>query len=273
MNPEFSVLLPVYRQEDPQYLDEALRSIEAQTLMPGEIVLVKDGPLTEALDAVIDRHNGRHVVRYTVVSLESPAGLGAALDEGLKHCTNEWVARMDSDDIALPDRFERQFRYLAEHPVVDILGGWICEFEEEPAVCTRERRVPQRHEEIVRFATYRNPMNHMTVLFRKSSVVDAGGYSPMNGFEDYYLWMRMLQGGKRFANLPVVLLKARAGRGMIERRQGWRYAMDEAALEKAAYRIGFWSKWDLTRNFFLRFLPRLLPLFIVERLYNQLRKT
>jgi hypothetical protein len=115
-------------------------------------------------------------------------------------------------------------------------------------------------------------MNHMTVLFRKASVESVGGYAPLRGFEDYYLWMRMLQQGKRFANVSGIVLKARTGKEMIRRRQGWKYAWDEMALEKAAYRTGFWSKRDLARNFFVRFLPRLLPLFIVETLYNLLRK-
>jgi len=112
----------------------------------------------------------------------------------------------------------------------------------------------------------------MTVIFRKNAVLDVGGYQPMNGFEDYYLWMRMLHSGKQFANLSEMLVKARTGRDMIVRRQGWRYAKDELALEKAAYRMGFWSEIDLVRNFFIRFLPRLLPVFIVEKLYNILRK-
>jgi len=155
---------------------------------------------------------------------------------------------------------------------IDILGGWICEFDDDPEMRTRERRVPENHDGIVKFAKYRNPLNHMTVVFRKGAVLDVGGYVPMNGFEDYYLWMRMLLQGKQFANLPQVLLKARTGQGMISRRQGWKYAKDELILEKAAYRMGFWSEIDLIRNFFTRFLPRLLPVFIVEKLYNLLRK-
>jgi hypothetical protein len=180
---------------------------------------------------------------------------------------------MDADDIAVRDRFERQMGYLMKHPELDLLGGWICEFETDWVhECRRERRVPTRHEEILHYARYRNPVNHMTVIFRKEAVREAGGYLPMEGFEDYYLWMRMLAGGKRLGNLPRILVRARAGRGMIRRRRGWRYVREEWRMGRAACRIGFWSRGDLLRNIVLRGLPRLLPEVLVERLYNHLRK-
>ena len=269
---KFSVLLSVYAKENPEYLHEALSSIETQTLAPQEIVLVKDGPLTPDLEDIVGQHVQNAAIHYELIPLDRNVGLGEALNRGLAECTHDWVARMDTDDIALPSRFEKQFAYLEAHPETDILGGWICEFDSDPETCDQERRVPASHEEILRFAKHRNPLNHMTVAFRKDAVLDVGGYLPMNGFEDYYLWMRMLQKRKRFANLPEVLVKARTGREMIGRRQGWRYARDEWALEKAAYDIGFWSVPDIAGNIVTRVLPRLLPVFIVEKLYNLLRK-
>jgi len=269
---DISVLISVYFKEDAKYLESALTSIEAQTFNVKEIVLVKDGPLTLELDDVIAQQKETSEIPYIVVELSANVGLGVALNEGLKHCENEWVARMDSDDIALPDRFEKQFSYIEKNSDVDIVGSWICEFDEDSNMCEKERKVPELHADIVKFARHRNPLNHMTVIFRKNAVLDAGGYLPVNGFEDYYLWMRMLMKGKRFANVQEVLLKARTGQGMIRRRQGWQYAKDEVALEKSAYRLGFWSRLDLIRNLFTRVLPRLLPVFIVEKLYNLLRK-
>ena len=269
---KISVLLSVYAKENFGFLDEALYSIETQTITPQEIVLVKDGPLTPDLEDVIWQHVQNSVISYEVISLDRNVGLGEALNIGLEHCSYMWVARMDTDDIALPSRFEKQFAYLEAHPGTDVLGGWICEFDTDPGKCAQERRVPASHEEILRFAKHRNPLNHMTVVFRKSAVLDAGGYQPMNGFEDYYLWMRMIQKGKHFANLPEILVKARTGRNMITRRQGWKYAKSEWALEKSAYQISFWSVSELAKNMITRVLPRLLPVFIVEKLYNILRK-
>jgi glycosyltransferase involved in cell wall biosynthesis len=269
---QFSVLISVYFKEDPAYLEEALLSLEKQTMLPAEIVLIKDGPLNPQLDAVIEQYSEHSTITYKIVSLSTNKGLGSALNEGLTHCSYTWIARMDSDDIALPERFEKQFTYVAQNPEIDILGSWICEFDIESDECVKKRRVPALHTDIVNFAKYRNPMNHMTVLFRKAAVEDAGGYMPMNGFEDYFLWMRMLMKGRQFANLPYVLVKARTGSGMIARRQGWQYVKDELTLEKAAYQMGFWSFFDISRNMVTRVFPRMLPVVIVEKLYNLLRK-
>ena len=268
----FSVLVSVYHREKPEFLDEALCSIEDQTLPPSEIILVKDGPLTQELEEIILSHSQNSEIDYKIVVLEKNRGLGEALNEGLKYCSHDWVARMDTDDIAMRNRFEAQFLFLAKNPKVDIVGGWICEFYTDSEICDKERKVPAQHEEIIQFSKFRNPLNHMTVVFRKKAVLDVEGYQSMNGFEDYYLWMRMIVKGKRFANLSEILVKARTGKDMIVRRQGWRYGKDELFFEKAAYNIGFWTGPELCRNFFIRFLPRLLPVFIVEKLYNVLRK-
>ncbi len=269
---KFSLLLSVYSKERPSYLDEALYSIEMQTLPPSEIVLVKDGFLTAKLDEVIEKHIEYSEIEYKILALKVNLGLGGALNAGVESCSHAWIARMDSDDIACPERFEKQCAFLESHPDIDLLGGWICEFVDDSSDCNRERRVPLVHDSIVRFANYRNPINHVTVLFKKSAVKDVGGYLEMQGFEDYYLWMRMLKYRKHFANLPEVLVRVRVGNDMISRRQGWEYAKNELALEKAAYQIEFWTALDLLRNFFVRFLPRLLPVFVVEKLYNLLRK-
>jgi len=268
----FSVLLSVYYKEDPDYLKKALGSLESQTLKPTEIVLVKDGPLTAELDVVVEQFINSSDIPYKLVLLEKNVGLGEALNCGAKQCTYDWIARMDTDDIALPERFEKQLTYIEKHPKIDILGCLICEFESDPNKCGRIRKVPLVHHKIKSFAKYRNPLNHMTVIFRKEAVLDAGGYQPMHGFEDYYLWMRMLSAGKRFANLPEVLVKARAGREMISRRRGLGYAVDEWRLQKAAYALGFWSGAEVARNIFVRVLPRLLPLSITQKVYNVLRK-
>ena len=269
---KFSVLISVYCKENASFLEEALCSIENQTLKASEIVLIKDGPLNPELYKVITNHNEDSKIPYKIIELNENVGLGKALNEGLKYCSYDWVARMDSDDIALSCRFEKQFSYLTKNPHIDILGSWVCEFDDNPDICDKERRVPAVHDKIVRFSQYRCPLNHITVVFRKDAVLDAGGYQSMHGPEDYYLWMQMLLEGKRFANVPQVLVKARTGIGMISGRQGWEYAKNELILEKTAYQIGFWSATDLVRNFFTRFLPRLLPIFIVEKLYNFLRK-
>ena len=267
----FSALLSVYHKENAAYLDRALGSIEEQTLPPNEIVLVKDGPLTEALESVIEKHVTGSQIPYVLVDLKENRGLGEALNIGLSLCKNEWIARMDTDDIALPDRFERQFSYLAEHPETDLLGGWICEFDSEEEQGTKERRVPASHEEIMRFAKHRNPVNHMTVVCRKEAIQSAGGYLPIDGFEDYYLWIRMILNGSSFANIPAVLVNVRAGRSMINRRRGMNYIQDECRFQRLHWEKQFIGTVSFLKNCIVRIPVRLLPESLIYKVYSVLR--
>ena len=266
----FSVLIPVYGEELPGHLDRALSSLEDQTLRPDEIVLVKDGPLSEALESVIERHRRPGGPKYVVVALPRREGVGPALNHGLKRCRHEWVARMDSDDIAFPMRFEKQLAFLESNADYDLVGAWIGEFEEDPARFSAIRAVPSTHEEIRRYASLRNPLNHMTVVFRKSAVEAAGGYPACRDFEDYTLWIHMLMRGAKMANLPEVLVAARAGRHMIRRRVGYRYARHEWSFQRHLYRIGYLDGRRRIRNLLLRIPPRFLPGFLAERLYRVL---
>jgi len=270
---KFSVLISIYSKEDPLFLEKALVSIEEQTLPANEIVLVKDGPLTSELDGVIVKHCKHSKIPYKVLALERNVGLGEALNEGLKHCSYNRIARMDTDDIAMPERFEEQIETLVENPDIDVLGSWISEFYVDPENPTGERRPPRDHFSIVQYAKYRNPINHMTVIFRKDAVETVGGYKTMNGFEDYYLWIRMLQKGYIFKNLDEILVKARTGNDMILRRQGWSYVKNEWHFLNSIWKLGFLSTYEYMRNLFLRLTPRLLPAFVLKKMYNILRKT
>ncbi|MDD2399289.1 MAG: glycosyltransferase [Sulfurovum sp.] len=269
---KFSVLISVYHKEKPDFLDQALSSIENQTLKADEIVLVKDGPLTNELDEVIKKHQLVSHVPYTIVVLDKNVGLGTALNKGLERCQYEWVARMDSDDIALPERFEKQISFLESHPEVDILGSSILEFDTDTKMSIGERRLPLKHDQIMQYAKLRNPLNHMTVMFRKSAIESVGNYLPMNGFEDYYLWVRLLQRGFRFANLDEVLVKARAGDEMILRRHGWSYVKNEWRFVQCVKNLGFLSFLEYIRYLATRIPLRLLPPFILKKMYNILRK-
>ena len=268
----FSLLLPVYHGDCPEFVREAFGSISSQSCLPEQIVIVIDGPVSKELDNEIEHFINVIDSKVTLLRLESNQGLGNALYEGLRLCSHPLVARMDADDIAEKKRFEIQLKYLWQYPEIDAVGSWICEFDSDPSRCERIRSVPQSHEEIVRFARFRNPMNHMTVMFRKSAVERAGSYRPMPGFEDYDLWIRMIQNGSRLANIPEVLLRARTGEEMIERRRGWRYVRQEWHFAKAAYQTGFWSFPLAMRNAMLRSAIRLLPAGLLGSMYNFLRK-
>ncbi len=222
---KFSVLMSVYEKEKPAHLREALKSLEEQTRKPDEIVLVEDGPLPEELEAVVKAFeaDADKKIEKKVVRLPENLLLGRALAEGLKACSQDLVARMDSDDIAVPERFALELTYMEEHPEITVLGGLIEEFD--PAEPGRERikHMPLTPEAIRSYSRYRNPVNHMTVLFRKSAVLAAGSYRHFPGLEDYDLWIRMLARGEHFANLDAVLVRARTEKSFYGRRGGLSY--------------------------------------------------
>ena len=147
-NRPFSVAMSVYNKDNADYLDRALQSItEQQTIMPTEIVLVCDGPLNEQLDSIIDKY-GKEYPIFKVVRLEKNEGLGNALKLAVENASNELIARMDSDDVSVPDRFEQQLKYFSTHPKVDIVGGDITEFIGEESNIVGKRTVPIKNSEI-----------------------------------------------------------------------------------------------------------------------------
>lgn len=224
----YSVLMSVYYKENPEHLRQAMDSMWSQTLPPEEFVLVCDGPLNEPLDEVIAEMQQLHP-QLNVVRLEQNVGLGRALNEGIRHCKCDLIARMDSDDIARPERCEKEEKALLEHNA-DIVSAWVEEFSERPEEVNTRRVLPETHEEILRFSQKRNPFNHPCVMYRKSAVESAGGYQDFYLLEDYYLWMRMLLNGSKGYNIQESLLWMRAGNALYKRRAGWKYAKSQRAL-------------------------------------------
>lgn len=254
----FSVLLSLYIKEQPSSLKQSLNSLFSQTLLPTEIVLVKDGPLSKELDTIVSDYERRYPILKVVV-LEVNQGLGMALNEGLKHCSCELVARMDTDDIAKPDRFEKQVEVFRCNPNIDVCSAWIDEFEGEWHNVISTRRLPERHEDIVCYAQSRCPINHPVVMFKKSAVIKAGGYQHFPLFEDYFLWMRMLKSGARFYNIQESLLYFRTSSDMFKRRGGWKYAMDEFRFQKVMWNMDMISGKRFLLNVLTRFPVRIAP--------------
>jgi glycosyltransferase involved in cell wall biosynthesis len=268
---KFTVLIAVYEKENPDFLKLALESIWfQQTLKPSEIVLVCDGPLTRELDKVINVFKLNAPLK--VLKLEKNYGLGNALSKGLYICSNELVIRMDSDDISAPDRFEKQLKYMTEHPEIDISGTNIAEFKESIHKICSHRRLPSQPDELLRFAKTRNPLNHMTVIFHKTSIINAGNYQPFHGYEDYYLWIRMLQNGSLIGNIPENLVFARIGNNMHSRRRGVKLFNQELKLLRELVRIRFLTNREYYKNLLFRAFPRLLPVWGIRIVYKILHR-
>lgn len=216
--PPFSVLLSVYVKENAGFLDEALDSIEEQTVLPKEIILVKDGKLTKKLENVINKHKNCGNINYVIVTLSKNKGLAQALQYGTSYVTTNWIARMDSDDYSVPDRFEKQLNTIVKNPSLAIVGGQVAEFSGSITNIIGYRRVPLEKNLIYDFLKWRNPFNHPTVMINKTSLSSVGGYQPFGNLEDYYLWSRMVANKLPMVNLDDILTYMRVDDGMYSRR-------------------------------------------------------
>jgi glycosyltransferase involved in cell wall biosynthesis len=250
MNNQYSVLMSVYKNDDPDFLKIALESIyDKQTRKPDEIVVVFDGPLKDPLYQVLNefKKGKEDVVKY--YPQEENRGLGEALRIGSELCTGDYLLRMDSDDISAPDRFEKQMVYVEAHPEIDVVGTDIAEFDKDPYSETMRTRVcPAKHEDILKMCKKRNPMNHVTACIKKSSLMKAGGYQTLLLLEDYLLWINMICAGCKLANINESLVYVRVGngfdnkRGSKERVIGWRVLQDKML------KGGLITKWEAFVN-------------------------
>lgn len=270
---EYSVLMSVYHKEKSEYLKQAIESIQTQTLSTNDFVLVCDGPLNEQLDSVIATKQQEMGESLNVVRLAKNGGLGHALNEGIKHCKNELVARMDSDDIAYPDRCEKQIAVFNTHLEVSICSGIVEEFTTDPNTVDTRRVPPENNAEIVEFAKKRNPFNHPCVMYKKSAVEAAGSYQGFYLLEDYYLWLRMLMAGYQGYNIQEPLLHMRAGSDMYLRRAGWKYARTQAKLFKYMKDNGFIGNGQYIKSCVIRSGSALAPNWLRKFMFKKvLRK-
>ena len=266
---KFSVLMSLYIKEKPQYLRECFESLVAQTHQADEIVLVFDGAVTPELETIVAEFTAKLPLK--LVKLPQNLGLGKALNEGLQHCSHDWVFRMDTDDICVLERFAKQVAFIERYPDTIIFGGQIAEFGENVNDIVAYRYVPTEAQDIVKFTQKRCPFNHMTVVYQKSAVIACGGYEDLQ--EDYYLWIKLVAQGKRVANLPDILVYARVGNGMVGRRRGFNQAKAEWRLFKLKTRLGIQGILPSLFTFALRSGSRLLPTSLLKAVYHQfLRK-
>ncbi len=226
---KFSVAMCVYGLDDPTWFKQAVESILNQTVKPDEVVLVVDGPVPEKLDVIIKEFEKNEI--FNVVRFKENQGHGNARRRSVQECKNELVALMDADDISVPDRFEKQLNFIKEHNA-DIVGGNISEFIGEQENIVGIRTVPSNHQDIIEYMKTRCPFNQVTVMFKKATYLKAGGYIDWYCEEDYYLWLRMMQTGAKFANVDGVLCNVRVGKEMYQRRGGFKYFVSEAKLQK-----------------------------------------
>ena len=269
---DFSVLVPVYHKDDPIFFEQALTSIYCdQTVKPSEILILVDGPVGKKIEGVINDWKTRYPEIVNIVQLRENIGLGGALSIGLESCSYELVARMDSDDIARYDRFEKQLARFESDPNLIICGSNVSEFILNHQEVTGERKVPMGIKGIAKFAIYRNPINHPTVMFKRLNIIDAGGYRPMPCFEDYYLWVRCIMVGFSIHNIQENLVFMRGGESQLARRSGLDYVLYEWKFLRELKACGFLSFSKFVVVLFSRTVARVAPAFIFKKIYSRLR--
>lgn len=267
--PSFSVVMSVYRADDPRHFLEAVNSVLSQTTPPSELIIAVDGPVESDIERILGKIGDQSTVR--ILRLATNQGLGASRHTSILAAKHEFIAVMDADDISVPDRFERQLEHLVDLGV-DVVGGFIEEFDETPGDAHRIRMVPLAHAEILSRGKWRQPMNHVTIMFNRSAYISVGGYHMLRGVEDYDLFHRMFIGGVRFANLPYIMVHVRSGAAVITRRRGLDYLRQELALIRRMRKSRFLNIGQWAANSCLRIVVRLLPSRVIGLIYLFLRE-
>ena len=255
----FTVCISVYKNDKPENVRAALDSMLVhQSVKPEEIVLVQDGPVPEELSLLLAEYEGKYPKVLHIIRLEKNGGLGNALRLGVENAKYDIIARMDSDDICLSDRFEKQLAFMEAHPDCDIVGGQITEFIDTPSNIVGKREVPCSNEAIYQYMRSRCALNHPTVMFKKKSVLKAGNYIDWFWNEDYYMWIRMMELGCVFANLPDVLVNMRSGLDQYGRRGGMKYFKSEIGIKKLMLEKGMINRKEYVVNYIQRFIIQLM---------------
>ncbi|MFX3661702.1 MAG: glycosyltransferase [Ectobacillus sp.] len=273
MEKKYSVLMSLYIKEKPEYLKQSIDSMLNQTLRPDEIVIVKDGPLTDELEEVLRGYSEKYPELFNIIVSEKNIGLGLALNLGLNNCRNELVARMDTDDISLPERCEKQLKAFEEDNNLTIVGTMVDEFYNNPNKIVSSRIVPITHNEIYQFAKRRSPFNHPTVMYKKSKVLECGGYSNLRRNQDVDLFGRMLFMGFKAANIDESLLLFRSNNDLSKRRRSWENTKSYIATIHKLWKLGYSEFGDYMVVGLGQMVMFLCPLKVQNWLYKKfLRK-
>jgi len=269
--PDYSVLMQVYDKVPAEQFEQAVESMAQQTHPPKDIVIICDGILTPEQNDVIERIQNRYVdITFTICRFDDRITVGKGSNYGLEKCQCQLVARMDSDDIAVPERCRLQAEQFAFNPELDIVGGYIEEFTEGKEGTPLVREVPLTCEELIQYARRRAPFNNVTVMMKRDSALAVGGYRDLTRAEDYDLYFRMLKNGSQGINLPVVMVRCRVSDDGYSRRKNWAHAKSIISVRRDFYRMGYTSLADFLIMTAVHIVVFLMPSGFTEWLYTKL---
>ncbi|MDY3359778.1 MAG: glycosyltransferase [Clostridium celatum] len=268
-NIKYSVLMSVYYKENPVWLKESIQSMLDQTIKCNEFVIVKDGPITKELDLIINEFVEKKPELFRVISLEKNLGLGLALKIGVENCSNEWIARMDSDDYSKPYRLEKTIEFIKKHPEVDLVGSWHNEFSENKSNIISIKKLPETNDEIIQYSKRRNPFSHPSVFIRKQKIIEAGNFRGYHLVEDYDMWIRMIRNGCKCYNIQEDLISVRVSGDLYKRRGGIKYLKSILKFKFEMYNVGHMNFFDFIVSSLSSIIVCLIPSFLREIIYKK----
>lgn len=269
MDIKYSVLMSVYEKENPEWFRKSIQSMLEQTVFPDEFVIVKDGKLPKELDEVIMNYSRLYPTLFQIVALDENVGLGPALQIGVEECSNEFIARMDSDDYSVPNRVETELKIISANDNLGIVGSNVFEFTGELNNIVSTVKLPEEHSEIISFSKKRNPFRHPSVLLRKSKVLEAGNYREYYLCEDYDMWVRMLRKGSKGYNIQKELVYMRIDEDFYRRRGGLKYFKSIHRFKKEQFSIGYFTLKDYIASTVPHFIISLSPNFVRDFVYRK----
>ncbi len=267
---KYSVLMSVYYKEKPEWLKYSIESMLNQTVKCDEFVLVEDGNLTTELDAVIEKFDNENPGLFKIIKLEKNMGLGPALQMGVENCSNEYIARMDSDDYSVPERIEEELKLFSQDESLGMVGTNVSEFIDtiDNVIC--DVILPENHDDIVKFSKTRNPFRHPSIIFKKSAVLKAGNYREYYLCEDYDMWIRMIRSGCKCYNIQKKYVYMRISDDFYKRRGGIKYLKSILKFKKEQLNTGYFTKKEYVKSAIPHIVVCLLPNMLRDLIYRKL---
>jgi glycosyltransferase involved in cell wall biosynthesis len=262
----------LWYKENPEYLKQSVESMASQTIPPSEFVFVQDHDVSSEIQYIIKKYTDGIPVKCVDAYDLFGSGLGSIRARGVENCSFELIACMDSDDIAFPDRCEKQLQIFDKNPDMAIVGGVIAEFSVIPEEIISYRKVPEKHKDIMKFAKLRSPFNHPSVMFQKSAVIDVGNYRSLGGCEDYDLWFRLLKNGYKGYNISVPILYYRTGDQFVRRRANKLHYQNYIDLKKELRKENFINSFEYLLSISIQFFFYHSPVFVQNIIYTLIRR-
>lgn len=265
------VLMSCYRKDNPLFLREAIKSTyDDQTVKPDLFRIIVDGPVGDDINNILNEYEKNYPDIFIIERLPQNGGLGLALRTGVIQSKSDYILRMDSDDVSDPRRIEKQKSYAEQHPEVGVIGTFTAEFITDTEHLLSIRELKTSNNDIYEDAKRRTPVSHVSVLMKRDSIIASGNYQHFMVYEDYYLWIRMIENGVQFANIPEVLVYVRTDENRYQRKGSKSYVASTIKFQHYLYGIGYITRKEYLRNKYGRLFVAKVPVPVRKMIYEKI---